>query len=130
MKLKEVILILENINNLENIKFDKFILIDTEDLGLTRYKKRNFENWEYWWYEVENVKPNKNNFTADLKAFEITNKGKMFLEFSKLDWFENRNINDLYNFTMLFIDREIEQDEVDRILNYRKVGQIELFKVV
>jgi hypothetical protein len=127
---KEVILILENINNLENIKFDKFLLIDTEDLGLTRYKNRNFENWEYWWYEVENVKPNKNNFTADLKAFEITNKGKMFLEFSKLDWFESRNINDLYNFTMSYLDRELTIEELSGVMDYRKAGQIELFKVV
>ena len=51
--------ILENINNLTDLKNDKklqYHLKAFEDLGLTKYKKRNSENFDYWWYEVDTKK--------------------------------------------------------------------------
>ena len=105
--------ILQNTDNLNFLasKDLYFHLRQFEDLGLTKYKKRNYENWHYWWYEVDESKqkPNKNDFTADLTAFELTFKGCKFLQL--LDVAENRFL-DFYNiYTKLEIFLETNSKE-------------------
>jgi hypothetical protein len=137
--------IFENINDLRFLagKEIYYHLKAFEDLGLTKYTKRNYKNWHYWWYEVDAIKqkPNKNDFLADLTAFEITFKGwkfyqiitdpeNDFVNFSSLylkltDW---ENCCETIGNNQYFIDRiDFQLNKNLRMKQYQKQLEFQLF---
>ena len=110
--------ILSNINDLESLNLsDKEkirYLCALHDLGVIRYNKLSAANYYYWWYEIDlsQEKPNKNNWTANLKDFDLTFKGELFRR--ELD--KNNNLQ--WNYILLEIEEKIENDFQFRLDNW------------
>lgn len=55
--------------------------VELVELGFLKYKKLTPENYNYWWYEVEDLsKIDKKTFTYDWRDLELTTKCKWFKE--------------------------------------------------
>ncbi|MCL2210801.1 MAG: hypothetical protein FWB95_02645 [Treponema sp.] len=69
------------------------------DTGFMRYKKLTADNYDYWYYEVSDIKkdkPNKNNFTYDWTDMELTRKFDFLLSLTKYHS-EETNIHKIIN---------------------------------
>jgi hypothetical protein len=57
----------------------KSLGVELVELGLCNYKKLTSENYEYWWYEVENILTlDKTKYTYDWHDLIRTSKMKKF----------------------------------------------------
>lgn len=107
---KIVINILNKIDSLSDIEFSEkekiYYFCTLHDIGLIRYDNLTSKNYYYWWYEVDlkDEKPNENRFTAPLKDFSLTQKGRLFLKLTKNNNFINSNVTEIYLTAMQLID--------------------------
>ena len=76
-----------DISNIANKNFDavhKSVGVLLHDSGFMRYRKLTAKNYEYWYYEVEDIKKiNKKNITYDWSDMELTQKFDFLLSLLK-----------------------------------------------
>lgn len=76
---------------------NKLFGVELVELGFAKYKKLNYENYYYWWYECENIKKaNKKSCTYNWNDIELTRKSNFIRKYIK---YHNDNENVYVIFT-------------------------------
>ncbi len=117
---------IEHLKNLLENNFDllpKSLGVELVDLGFLRYEKLTPENYNYWWYEVDNIKQiNKNTFTYSWNDMVLTRKANLLIKF--IDYHENDE--SMYNLITPILNIEFAKNDGFDI----KTGKLELLRVI
>jgi len=118
-------MIMQDILNIATGNFNlvnKAVGVLLHDSGFMRYKKLTEENYNYWWYEVSDIRlMNKKHFTYDWANMELNRKFDLLLSLTK-HHAQNESIYKIINNALNLL--AAEQDGINVITGRRCYDEV------